>query len=302
MDAEVDWDDYTQTVTATRGDTVVIMQIGNSVITVAGNNVTLDVSPMIVNNRTLVPARAVAESFGVAVDWDDATQTVTLSTGATVINHILVGTWDCDLPTVPSWTLRADGTGMHVRNGAPQEFSWSLVYPHYVRFEFYELRFPVGYFRYIVEPYRNRIRFLLDDTRAEFWQFTSFSLIGDLSDIYDPMIFLDAALIGRWIGLFGSRSPEMVSLVEWMYSDGLANHQYQEFIFNNDRTARSVDLWGVAANYTWRIIVDDAGSRLISMQPTGAVGYRVWYYRVEGNVLELTSATDPNFVWTLIRR
>lgn len=81
LNAEIDWNGETQTVTATRGDVIVIMQVGNSVITVAGKNVTLDVPPLIVNERTLVPARAVAESFGVNVDWNAATQTVILTTG-----------------------------------------------------------------------------------------------------------------------------------------------------------------------------------------------------------------------------
>lgn len=48
-----------------------------------GDKITLDVPPKIVNDRTLVPVRAVAESFGVSVEWDGATQTVILSTAKT---------------------------------------------------------------------------------------------------------------------------------------------------------------------------------------------------------------------------
>jgi len=80
LGAGIEWNGDTQTVTATRGGTVVVMQVGNPVITVAGNNVTLDVPPLIVDDRTLVPARAVAESFGVGVDWDGDAQTVILTT------------------------------------------------------------------------------------------------------------------------------------------------------------------------------------------------------------------------------
>ncbi|MCL2838365.1 MAG: copper amine oxidase N-terminal domain-containing protein [Oscillospiraceae bacterium] len=36
----------------------------------------LDVPPMIVDNRTLVPLRAISEALGATVDWDSATQTV----------------------------------------------------------------------------------------------------------------------------------------------------------------------------------------------------------------------------------
>jgi len=81
LNANIDWNDNTQTVTATRDGVVVVMRVGDPVINVAGNSVTLDVPPQIVNDRTLVPARAVAESFGVNVDWNSGTQTVILTTG-----------------------------------------------------------------------------------------------------------------------------------------------------------------------------------------------------------------------------
>ena len=78
MDAKLEWEPATQTATATRGDVVVIMQIGNYNITVSGITITLDVPPLIVEGRTLVPVRAVAESFNAIPMWDDLTQTVTL--------------------------------------------------------------------------------------------------------------------------------------------------------------------------------------------------------------------------------
>jgi len=44
-----------------------------------GEKIVLDVPPQIVNGRTLVPARAVAESFGAKVDWDGNTRTVIIT-------------------------------------------------------------------------------------------------------------------------------------------------------------------------------------------------------------------------------
>lgn len=76
MEANVDWNGDTQTVTATKDDITVIMQIDNTVITVKGENITLDVPPQLVDSRTLVPARAVAESLNAKVDWDGTTSTV----------------------------------------------------------------------------------------------------------------------------------------------------------------------------------------------------------------------------------
>ncbi|MCL2357706.1 MAG: copper amine oxidase N-terminal domain-containing protein [Defluviitaleaceae bacterium] len=41
----------------------------------------LDVPPQIVNNRTLVPLRAVSEIFRATVEWDEGTRTVYILTG-----------------------------------------------------------------------------------------------------------------------------------------------------------------------------------------------------------------------------
>ena len=79
MDATVSWDDKTKTVTAQKGDITVVMVIGNKAMTKNGNQILLDVPPQILNGRTLVPARAVAESFGAKVDWDANTRTVIIT-------------------------------------------------------------------------------------------------------------------------------------------------------------------------------------------------------------------------------
>ena len=63
LDANVEWQEETQTILATKDDTVITMQIGNNVITINGADFELDAPPQLVNDRTLVPVRAVAESF-----------------------------------------------------------------------------------------------------------------------------------------------------------------------------------------------------------------------------------------------
>ena len=79
MGAVVDWNDNTQTVTASKDDKVVTAKINDKNLYINGVVKTLDVPPMIVDGRTLVPARFVAESFGANVDWVDSTQTVVIS-------------------------------------------------------------------------------------------------------------------------------------------------------------------------------------------------------------------------------
>ena|GEM_PF-1814049 len=77
---EIDWDGDTQTVTAIQADIVIIMQVGNVTISVSGADVVLDVPPQLVDNRTLVPVRAVAEGLDANVGWNSDTRTVTINT------------------------------------------------------------------------------------------------------------------------------------------------------------------------------------------------------------------------------
>jgi len=79
LGAEVNWNEATQTITATKDTTTVVLTIGSTTATVSGRSVTLDVPPQVINGRTLVPLRFVAESFGVAVDWNGDTRTVTIT-------------------------------------------------------------------------------------------------------------------------------------------------------------------------------------------------------------------------------
>ena len=79
MGAIVNWDNGTQTVTAVRDDTTVIMQINNPTVRVNFEEIVLDVPPQIIDTRTLVPARAVAESLDADVVWDGDTRTVIIT-------------------------------------------------------------------------------------------------------------------------------------------------------------------------------------------------------------------------------
>lgn len=56
---------------------VVVMSIGSNEIIVNDAKATIDAAPMIQNDRTYVPFRALAEAFGAEVAYDEATQAVT---------------------------------------------------------------------------------------------------------------------------------------------------------------------------------------------------------------------------------
>ena len=79
LGASVDWDQETQTVTAVKGDTKIALTIGKNVIYVNDKPIELDVAPLIIDERTLVPIRAIAEGFGASVNWDQDRYCVIIS-------------------------------------------------------------------------------------------------------------------------------------------------------------------------------------------------------------------------------
>ena len=94
---------YADTLTYTIGeedvnaDTTVVMTIGSSDIVVNNDVVTGDAAPFVDSNwRTMVPVRALSQSFGGSAEWDGDARTVTVVNGDTTI----VFTADSDKYTV----------------------------------------------------------------------------------------------------------------------------------------------------------------------------------------------------------
>ena len=68
---------------------VVVMSIGSNEIIVNDKKATIDAEPIVQNDRTYVPFRALAEAFGATVAYDEATQAVTAElNGVTVVMTI----------------------------------------------------------------------------------------------------------------------------------------------------------------------------------------------------------------------
>lgn len=72
MGAKVVWAQESQTATAVKGDTTVVLPVGSTSPTVNGQVQSLNVAAKIVNGRILAPLRFVGEAFGGTVNWDQA--------------------------------------------------------------------------------------------------------------------------------------------------------------------------------------------------------------------------------------
>lgn len=125
MGATVEWDGETQTVTGTKDNTIIILQIGNAAMTKNGQSITLDVPPKAVNNRTLVPVRAVAESFDAAVEWNGETNTVVITSTGAAVDPSSYPTMEGVTPPIPDFTAitgipieEVGSTGSNVGKGS----------------------------------------------------------------------------------------------------------------------------------------------------------------------------------------
>jgi len=79
LGATVKWMATTQTASAVRGDTTISMSINQRTAYIGDRAVTLDVPPQLINGSTYMPVRFPAEAFGADVNWEDASQTVSIN-------------------------------------------------------------------------------------------------------------------------------------------------------------------------------------------------------------------------------
>lgn len=98
LNGRVSWDDATNRAQLITDEHIVILTIGSNVMTVDGKEVGLPAAPKIVDGRTMLPLRVIAEILGAEVNWQEngeiieivpAGGTSALAMGAgNIFNHI----------------------------------------------------------------------------------------------------------------------------------------------------------------------------------------------------------------------
>ncbi len=81
LGADVEWDHDRYAAVIEKNNSRIEIPIGKAIATVNGKTVTLDAKSCIINDRTLVPFRFIAESLGVTVGWDEESRTVFIKRG-----------------------------------------------------------------------------------------------------------------------------------------------------------------------------------------------------------------------------
>ncbi len=79
MGGTVGWNGETEEVTLTYGEDEIKLTIGSTEALLNGETRTLDVAPAVMNDRTMLPIRFIAESFRFNVEWNESEQRVTIS-------------------------------------------------------------------------------------------------------------------------------------------------------------------------------------------------------------------------------
>lgn len=124
LGARVYWNESTRDVTIIDGDDLIQFRIGDTRAWVNNRSYTLDVPAQLIDDRTLVPLRFVAETMGFRVDWDPYERTVSVS--PFTLEDMSVETVD----GVPTVRLKADGPLLFKRldNGNARDIVLEL--PH----------------------------------------------------------------------------------------------------------------------------------------------------------------------------
>ena len=105
LGVHVHWDGATKTVTGTREDKIIILQIDNKIASINGVDIELDTPARIIHDSTLVPVRFIAESLGAEVNWDRKNQTVLIQSDYKIKSFKVVRVVDGD-------TIKVDFNGV----------------------------------------------------------------------------------------------------------------------------------------------------------------------------------------------
>lgn len=103
-DAKVEWDAGDRSITVTRGEHRAVLVMDRRTISADGRPVVLDVPPKFIGGSVYVPLRAVAETLGATVRWNEARRMVMLTA-----------------PRLPKQWVRTEDPGAQPSQPPPEE-------------------------------------------------------------------------------------------------------------------------------------------------------------------------------------
>lgn len=116
LGATVEWDESAQTITAANGTDTIILTVDDTAYYKNDKLKTSDVPPVLSGDRTLVPVRIISEALDMGVAWDEATQTVTISSDSDEWKQN-TGEIDLDTMTVSGEGVQVNGSEILITKG-----------------------------------------------------------------------------------------------------------------------------------------------------------------------------------------
>lgn len=101
LGCEVNWNEAAKQIYVMRGSDIVVFTVDSKTGYENGKEFTMDVPATIVNDRTMLPVRALADALHLNIKWDDPNRTVSIQSGDTVVK---------DEPTTPESGQTTAGT------------------------------------------------------------------------------------------------------------------------------------------------------------------------------------------------
>ncbi len=118
-DGVVGWDGATQTVKLTMADDVITLVINNKTAYLNNTAHTLDDAPTVINGRTMLPIRFIAEGFNLGVAWEGDTQTVTI-----IRNYFDTQEYNYLMNVVPDYS---GSPYVEINNGTPLFKEYEII-------------------------------------------------------------------------------------------------------------------------------------------------------------------------------
>lgn len=101
LGCEVNWNEAAQQIYVMRESDIIVFTVNSKAGYENGKEFTMDVPATIVNDRTMLPVRALADALHLNIKWDDPNRTVSIQSGDTVVK---------DEPTTPESGQTTAGT------------------------------------------------------------------------------------------------------------------------------------------------------------------------------------------------
>lgn len=116
LGCEVVWNEEAQQVYVVNDDYTLVFTINKNIGYQNGKEFKMDVPPMIVNDRTMLPVRALATALDLNITWEDATRTVNIATKQTTAPSVPSKPTKPSVPSTPTTTPTAPSVTLNKVN------------------------------------------------------------------------------------------------------------------------------------------------------------------------------------------